>query len=142
MFAKDFALNVHVNDAWGNAPYSTHLELVVDKTADLGKDLPGVTIEKIERLTDIAWLHDTLEDHPAVENDLFTNFGTHKNTLSLLSRKNGETYDDYIQRIVDSENDEAILVKVADLLVNKETAPESLSKRYENALAKLEPLLT
>lgn len=142
MFAKDFALNVHVNDTWGNAPYSTHLELVVDKTADLGKDIDSVTIETIERLTDIAWLHDTLEDHPEVEADLFDKFGEHKNTLSLLSRKNGETYDDYIQRIFDSENDDAILIKVADLLVNKETASESLAKRYEKALAKLKPLLT
>lgn len=139
MLAKQFALNVHANDLWGTAPYSTHLALVVDAARKLTDNNKSVNVE---RVTDISWLHDCLEDHPEFDYEIRNQFKQYTDTLSLLTRKHGETYVDYIQRIYDSENPEAVIVKVADLSANEETAPESLRKRYKDALQKLTPLLT
>lgn len=136
MSAKEFAINLHELDTWGQFPYSKHLELVANKVQSI-----GTSEDNMDNLSDLAWLHDSLEDHPECTDYILNKFSQYKNTLSLLTRKNGETYSDYIQRIADSENREAILVKVADISVNKETAPDSLQERYKKALDVLLPLI-
>lgn len=136
MSAKEFAIKLHKNDTWGQAPYSKHLELVANKVKFI-----GTQEDNLSRLTDLSWLHDSLEDHPECEQQITSKYNEYMNTLSLLTRKNGETYSDYIQRIADSENREAIIVKIADLSVNIETAPKSLKERYSKALDLLSPLI-
>lgn len=137
MSAKEFATSLHQNDTWGQFPYSEYLRQVAKKASQLGL----FNNAKIDNLVDSSWLHDTLETHPEVNYETLSRFNMYKDTLCLLTRKSGETYTDYIQRIVDSENKEAQLVKVADLMMNNETASESLKKRYKNALQRLTPLI-
>lgn len=137
MSAKEFAIKLHENDKWGQAPYYVHLEAVANKVRNIGTN----GTDDFDTLSDLSWLHDSLEDHPECTEQIFNTFNQYKDTLSLLTRKNGETYSDYIQRIADSENREAIIVKIADLSVNNETAPSSLKERYGKALKLLVPLV-
>lgn len=68
----------------------------------------------------IAWLHDILEDCPdwscAVLKNLFTDHIA--DSVQLLTKKPKEKYVDYIKRIADSKNSDAIAVKLADLKDN------------------------
>lgn len=65
-------------------------------------------------LKKIAILHDVLEDSSISIDDIRNTFGEEVSTpLEFLTRKNGQSYDDYIHKI--SENSDATIVKIADL---------------------------
>ena len=70
----------------------------------------------------IALLHDTVEDTSVSSTDIRKIFGQEiANSIKLLTRKDkNEPYFDYIQRIKDSGDENAIAVKIADLLHNSD----------------------
>lgn len=61
-------------------------------------------------------------------------------SIDVLTRRDKETYNEYIDRIIQSKDKEIIRIKICDImdhLVNFETLKESLKKRYMKALKTL-----
>ena len=68
----------------------------------------------------VALLHDIIEDTDITYEDLL-NFGypnDYIETLKILTKNKGEYYPDYIERIIKSENVQALSIKLADLKHN------------------------
>ena len=86
-----------------------------------------------------AWLHDSIEDGYSTAEEL-RELGFPEQVIQnvlVVSRRDGEQYFDYIERVRDSGNEEAQAIKIADLRVNLARAKVdrfSLVSRYEKAL--------
>lgn len=115
-------------------PYITH-PLAVCELVD------GI----VERI--VAVLHDVLEDTDASIGELYDTFGDEiTNAVIVLTKQEGTTYEDYIQWIKDSDEQNAIAVKIADLHHNLSTIDnipdmdkrKRLKSRYIKALEVLE----
>lgn len=137
--ARLFALSHHgeqVGRTYGEIePYFSHLERVVR--------LVGM-MNKTEKAEVVAWLHDTVEDTNTSLAEISENFGEDvAKCVDVLSNRDGENYFDYIQRIIDSQDETAIWVKRADLIENLSRcyAKEYRSKagRYLRAIEMLMP---
>lgn len=103
--ALEFISKYHSNqkDLGGN-PYSEHLERVSKSCITADGKL-------------VALLHDILEDTDCTEEILKKNFpNSIVETVKLLTRKKGENYKDYINRV--ATNPIAVEVKFADLKDN------------------------
>ena len=96
----------------------------------------------------IALLHDVVEDTDVTYEDL-KEFGYSEDiieALTYLTKKKGEYYPDYIERIINSDNKLALEVKLADLThnidINRIKDPsvndyERVTKRYIPAYNKI-----
>lgn len=89
-----------------------------------------------------GFLHDVLEDCGYTPEDLL-NEGIPMglvNALRLLTHEDGISYDDYVQRIIDSHNPIALHVKYNDLQHNFARGKRfpHLQEKHGNALAKVE----
>ena len=119
----------------GGLPYFNHLLKVYSGVSSYD--------EKI-----IALLHDIVEDTNISFSDL-KEFGYSDKIiepLTYLTKKKGEYYPDYIDRIINSGNIHALNVKLADLKHNMDITRiknpsindyERISKRYEPAYIKI-----
>lgn len=126
MTCPELAKLIHVKDNYGDKPYWLHLSDVANHVAEPYKDL--------------AWLHDTYEDHPRAwyMTQMFLPSKLIPDILAI-SRQDDELYKDYIQRIKTSGNQAVIAVKIADLQSNLQHKPKaSLEKRYNEALSILQ----
>lgn len=124
-------------------PYISHLMTVYSGVSDYK--------EKI-----VALMHDILEDTEVTVNDL-KELGYDDEIIEILShltKKKGEYYPDYIERLISSENIHVLNIKMADLKHNMDITRiknpsvndyERVSKRYAPAYlkvgSKLEELL-
>lgn len=95
----------------------------------------------------IALLHDTLEDTDTTYQELLDEFGLEiAEGVYILSHRDDENYDDYINRIKYSYNSNVIRVKIADLehnsdlsrLKNVTEKDFKRKEKYDNAKADLE----
>lgn len=139
---EDIARAMHQGQSYGKGdlevPYVAHVEAVVRQVVESFGCEPY--------LTDIAWLHDVIEDTVVTKDDL----RAYKvpevviQSVSILTKKDGQTYSQYIALLKDNRNDgdgKAWKVKVADTLSN--LAASVLSdeadrvKKYSNQLVKL-----
>ena len=116
----------------GGAPYWEHPVRVMER---LGPDAS-------DEAKTVALLHDTVEDGGVTFADLRVWFGPAVvDAVALLTRPEGMTYADYIERLAASGNATAISVKLADLADNLDpTRPhrtERLTARYLAARATL-----
>ena len=96
----------------------------------------------------VALLHDIIEDTDITYDDL-KEYGYDNNiidALKILTKKKGEYYPDYIDRIINSNNKIALNVKLSDLKHNMDITRiknpnvndyERISKRYEPAYVKI-----
>ena len=119
----------------GGLPYFNHLFKVYEKVSDYN--------EKI-----VALLHDIVEDTDITYDDL-KEFGYDNiiiDALKVLTKKKGEYYPDYIDRIINSNDKLAMNVKLSDLKHNMDITRiknpnindyERISKRYEPAYIKI-----
>lgn len=106
--AKLFAFQAHGWQQYGREPYFVHLQSVVDTTIRLGGD---------DIAEQVAWLHDVVEDTAVTVEDVLVQFGVVVAVaVQLLSKKEGEVYENYIASI--RRNPIAKLVKIADTLSN------------------------
>ena len=117
-------------------PYYNHLLKVYANVSDYD--------EKI-----IALLHDVVEDTIITFDDL-KEYGYSNNileALKVLTKKKGEYYPDYIERIIESNNIQAMNVKLADLKHNIDIKRieeptindyERINKRYMPAIIKIQ----
>ena len=112
-------------------PYTEHLERVADS---VGRHAEAA----------VAYLHDVVEDTPCTLDHLVRlgfDEGRIVRPVDILTRRDGETYFDYIRRIVRSGDTTALAVKRADLLdhLRDTTAiPDGLAARYRKALAMID----
>jgi len=83
----------------------------------------------------VAWLHDVVED-TSVTLDWLSAKGFPGHVISsvdCLTHREDESYDDYLKRIL--TNEDAIRVKIADILDNLNDAPtEKQKEKYNKAI--------
>lgn len=137
-FAKVLASLVHQGQVdKGGKPYIEHPVRV----ADLLSDYESKTV---------AYLHDVVEDTWITEEILRKLFPkTICDAVMLLTRKDGETYDAFIDRIIKSDNKIAISVKIADITDNLNLGRLEVvtdkdierAKKYANAMLRLKKAL-
>lgn len=80
----------------------------------------------------VGLLHDIIEDTDTTLDELPVDI---RDDIDILTRKNNETYFEYINRIVNS-NKRAIIIKCCDIydhLQCVDTLTDSLKKRYDKA---------
>jgi len=139
--ALDLAARVHANQfRTDGQPYITH-PIAVQRLVRQH----GITDEDILA---IAILHDVIEDgyEDDDEEDTYEEFvelfnDRIANGVSRLSRKPNQTYEDFIQSIVDNPTDIAV-VKVYDIIHNLSGSPSPKKvHQYISALTKLLPLI-
>ena len=123
----------------GGHPYINHLIRVSSKMQDKSKKT-------------IALLHDIIEDTDITKEDLIKKGfpTTIANAVYILSRQEGESYSNFINRIAESNNMSAIEVKLADLEdnmdINRISNPtekdhDRVKKRYKPSYEKLQNTL-
>lgn len=120
----------HHGDAWSGLPYMVHLALTAE---EVRRVLPT------ESAIATAWLHDVLEDHPVYRERLERDFPQLYHSIAILSRRDDEEYDQFIDRVVNSGDPVAIAVKLSDMRVNLAGDPPTrLWQRYTRNIGKLE----
>ncbi len=145
--AKKIAAEYHKGmvDKYGN-PYMEHLERVADRVSDMEYDFVDETSE-IELYVATAYLHDIIEDTDCTREDLVALFPESVvEAIFRLTREEGMTYAEYIERILSRDiiptlaGKIARVVKLADLLdhlAGPTPCPPNLVKRYEKSLYRL-----
>ena len=145
--AKKIAAEYHKGmvDKYGN-PYMEHLERVADRVRDMEYDFVDETSE-IEMYVATAYLHDIIEDTDCTREDLVALFPEAVvEAIFRLTREEGMTYAEYIERILSRDiiptlaGKIARVVKLADLLdhlAGPTPCPPNLVKRYEKSLYRL-----
>lgn len=129
--AIKLAGRAHKDDKWGGYPYMVHLALVANEVRSIAPEFPFLEVA--------AWLHDVIEDHPEYKDEVAREFPEIYPIVLTVSRIDGETYDSFIHRILDTYYDDAIILKLADMRVNLGNDPRgSLRKRYEKHIKTLE----
>lgn len=111
-------------------PYIGHLYRVASRVEELGGGPAAIAA---------AMLHDFIEDIPAgLPIDWHPEFNSFpdsvKSLVKIVSRRKDETYKQFIMRIIESENDEALMIKLADMRDNMDPAryhEEAPNSRYE-----------
>ncbi len=131
--ARDFARRAHAGQTREDGePYFNHPDRVAQQIAD-------------STTRAVAYLHDVLEDckDPAHLNELSRFPEPVVVAVKLLTCAPGETYFDFIHRILASGNETAIAVKIADLKDNLRDLEEGHQKdKYRFALELLERWMT
>lgn len=106
--AKYLALKYHAGQMYGDLPYSHHLQEVADSVA------AGTTDE---RLIQVAWLHDILEDTPMQLLTLHTLFEDNvAQAVEAMTRKQGMEKSLYLATC--KANPMARMAKIHDSLCN------------------------
>lgn len=103
--AKKLAARMHDGQVdKSGLPYITHPERVAARLSS-----PEAQV--------VGWLHDTVEDTPLSLDEIEARFGPETAAaVDAISRRDGETWDDYIDRV--KQNPIARRVKVSDLIDN------------------------
>lgn len=119
----------------GGNPYMEHLYSVSDSFEDEDYKVVGL-------------LHDIIEDKNFTESDLlFLGFTKEQvEAVSIVTKKDKEKYSDFIDRIIDSNNNSAIQVKYSDMTNNLDISrmknssieeKEYVKNKYKNEYKKL-----
>ncbi len=119
----------------GGNPYMEHLYSVSDSFED-------------DNLKVVGLLHDIIEDKEFTKDDLlFLGFTKEQvEAVSIVTKKEDESYSDFIDRIIDSNNDTAIQVKFLDMINNMNLSrmknnsveeKEYIKNKYKNEYKKL-----
>lgn len=140
-----FIKNAHAGQKYGNRPYHYHPIEVAMVVPIAAKKINAA--KPVEDVMFAALLHDVVEDTEYTLDDL-ASMGVSERViraLSLLTKQSNEAYMDYISRLLSATNNEdALVVKVADLLVNSseknlinlsQERQEKLRKKYSEALS-------
>jgi (p)ppGpp synthase/HD superfamily hydrolase len=86
----------------------------------------------------VAYLHDVLEDTGLDASVIHHMFGPEVYAdVWALTRDEGTTYDEYMERLILSGSRTAVAVKLADFADNLNGAPPSLRRRYMKAMSNL-----
>lgn len=106
--ARQVACRFHAGQKYGDAPYYHHLQDVADSVA------AGTTDE---RLIEVAWLHDSLEDTAMLSGTLYALFEDNvAKAVEAMTKQAHETRAEYLDRC--KANSMARIVKIHDSLCN------------------------
>ncbi len=138
-FTRAIASYAHRNQTdKGGVPYIEHPKAVAE-----------LLVDPTEAEYRAALLHDVIEDTPYELADL-ARLGFSADVIEIvdiLTRREGETYFDFIRRTRDSRNASAVKVKRADITHNMDPSrgygkdkalPSGMVERYTKALAILD----
>jgi (p)ppGpp synthase/HD superfamily hydrolase len=130
--ALNFATERHKGQRYGDKPYDTHIEEVMQQCKDYGLT---------EEYLIVAALHDTIEDtgigaYEAIKNEFGQKIA---NVVQTISQEKGEDYfKSYLPSV--ARDSIAAPVKVCDVLVNLNNCQKdpkrygSMIKKYKKAL--------
>ena len=125
-FARDYAIEKHADQKYGEHPYSFHLDAVYEITLEIGLG---------EDYQIAAYLHDVLEDTTTTREDMQKIFGEHITNMvyavSGFGASRSERQADMKRKI--NEYPAAIDLKMADRLANLRSSQinkPSLFKTY------------
>lgn len=112
--ARNFALEKHGKQKYGEQPYSVHLDAVASIASEYGESAEVV-----------AYLHDVVEDTDATIEDIKNEFGTLvANCVKILTDEPGANRKERKEKTykkmsaVSGETELALIVKAADRLAN------------------------
>lgn len=132
-----FALNMHKGQMYGNEPYFVHLVGV----EELVKNMNGSPNARLAAL-----LHDVIEDTSATFPDVLDVVDYEvANLVSKLTHYEDESYEEYMEAILASDDLDILQVKLADSLFNlnsdkshmKAEKARRLNRRYAENIANL-----
>jgi (p)ppGpp synthase/HD superfamily hydrolase len=88
----------------------------------------------------IALIHDLQKDFPQKAQALLAQYPPEvSETIDVLTQRDGESYQSYVKRVIDSDNTLAIMVKMADITANIHRTKRQADKDIEDkAVAKYE----
>lgn len=146
-----FIQEAHRGQKYGDMPYFFHPVEVADEVIKIALLLTADAIidDQMPTLHDVqlaALLHDVIEDTEYTEAQLRERYSKSVvDMVVLLSLNEGLEYQENIQRIIDSGNIGAMLVKLADNRVNRRgdkskfklEKAERLNARYEMSMEML-----
>lgn len=121
--AMSFMIEAHGEQRrWDGSPYWMHPYAVAMMVSANTTD---------DVLITAALLHDVLEDTDITYTDIYKTFGSlTADLVRILSRKDIETYDEYIGRI--GNDSDASLIKIMDLVHNLSSLDKNENRmRYE-----------
>jgi (p)ppGpp synthase/HD superfamily hydrolase len=134
--AKTLATEYHEGQKYGDEPYSQHLHTVVELSLVLFPNIDSFIT------TEAAWLHDIIEDTSATEDTLIYNMICPEaiEAVKLLTKDTKLSYEDNIQKIIDSENKYAMVVKYCDNVANFSAYDSTGTKNKGKYLKSMEKL--
>lgn len=136
------AAEAHKDDKWGDNPYFVHLALAADNAVQILQEMGFSSSYEQEDCVAAAWLHDVIEDHPDFADRVREEFPQIFESLQFVARDRNDTYAEFIQKIIDSGDEVALIVKIADMRSNmNNNPPANLRQRYEKNIVKLENAL-
>jgi len=120
-----FAIAAHTTQKYGEYPYAIHLAEVAWLLSARGY---GAQTQSV------AWLHDVLEDTDKDISLIALMFGDAiAKSVDTLTRRDGESYNDYLERIAKSGDVDALAVKKADIECNLNKTDMDLLERPSDA---------
>lgn len=137
MLNIDEILEKHGEQMWGEYPYSVHLENVAQIAEKVNSmyDYKRLDYNTVKLA---AYSHDLVEDTDTKDNELDERI---RDSVILVSRNRSQDenmpYQDYIVKIANSGDRLAILIKLADALVNyllSEKNDSSIIARYKKSV--------
>ena len=119
--AKEFAIEKHGEQKYGDLPYLEHLQNVVDVLLQYGGGWDDELIAS-------AWLHDVLEDTDATRKDVYHGFGGSTADIVWALTGEGNNRREKFLSVVPKlkSNSKALMIKLADRIAN---VTSSLSAR-------------
>ena len=124
--AEEFAKLVHRNQTYGGLRYYVHLKEVYLTLLDF-----GVTDENILAA---SWLHDSIEDTSTTYETLRIQFGEEVADLVLaVTNEKGTSRKEILEKTAPKirDNEAALVIKLADRIVNTEFSIDSNKKLYK-----------
>lgn len=129
--ARKYAEEKHEGQRYGDQPYMTHIHDVVNTVESIWRVWGAALLSdySLDTAIKVAYLHDTLEDTDATEQELRLKFGEEVlEAVKLLTKDESLSYDLNITRIVTSQNLYAIVVKIADNSSNLRADKSNMSE--------------
>lgn len=114
----EYIKSAHAGQLYGDLPYWHHSVEVMMEASRLFYmyDASGIDLDAIQKA---ALLHDVIEDTHITHDDLSGLFGAMvASAVREVTHADGSEYLDYIQSLIDSGDKIAMIVKLADNLVN------------------------
>ena len=149
--ALKIAEQMHEGQKYGDMPYMTHVNAVVNETQCLVNDQQHRGDLNHSRALIVAALHDTLEDTELTYSHIRKFFGSViASDVAMLTKHPSLSYEENIMRIVDGNYVYAAFVKLADNYANaagdkshmSEERRTKLETRYSWSIAHLTEYLT
>jgi len=134
--ARDFAIFHHGEQMYGNLPYISHLDSVASLANLIAERcVESISNEEVTAITIAAYLHDVVEDTNVSLSEIKSTFGQAvSNIVSLVTKDRSLTHIENVERIIQSGNKYARIIKLADSKCNIESDRSHMTPERRNRL--------